>query len=121
MGLALAVLLARLLRLDHAFWVVLSTLSVLRCNAFATGRSTLEALVGTAVGFAIGALVTIVVGATSPVLWAALPVAVFLAAYAASAIGFVVGQAAFTVLIIILFNLVADILYGYLDPRIRYD
>jgi uncharacterized membrane protein YccC len=108
-GLALAVLLARLLRLEHGFWVVLSTLSVLRSNAFGTGRSTMEALVGTAVGFAIGALITIVVGATSPVLWAALPVAVFLAAYAARAIGFVVGQAAFTVLIIILFNLIAPV------------
>ena len=26
-----------------------------------------------------------------------------------------------TSVIIIVFNLVADILYGYLDPRIRYD
>ena len=33
LGLALAVLLARLLQLDHAFWVVLGTLSVLRSNA----------------------------------------------------------------------------------------
>jgi peptide/nickel transport system permease protein len=28
---------------------------------------------------------------------------------------------AVTATIIILFNLVADILYGFLDPRIRYD
>src|SRR5207248_7068469 len=86
LGLALAVLLARLLRLDHAFWVVLGTLSVLRSNALATGRTTLEALVGTVIGFAAGALFTVLVGATSPVLWAALPVAVFLATYASSAI-----------------------------------
>ena len=26
-----------------------------------------------------------------------------------------------TSVIIIVFNLIADILYGYLDPRIRYD
>jgi len=26
-----------------------------------------------------------------------------------------------TSVIIILFNLIADIIYGYLDPRIRYD
>ena len=26
-----------------------------------------------------------------------------------------------TATIIILFNLIADVLYGYLDPRIRYD
>jgi uncharacterized membrane protein YccC len=108
-GLALAVFLARLLRLDHAFWVVLGTLSVLRSNAFGTGRTTIEALVGTVIGFAVGALFAVVVGATSPVLWAALPAAVFLATYAASAIGFVVGQAAFTVLVIILFNLISPV------------
>ena len=108
-GLALAVLLARLLQLNHAFWVVLGTLSVLRSNAFGTGRTTLEALLGTVIGFAVGALFTVLVGATSPVLWAALPVAVFLATYAASAIGFVVGQAAFTVLVIILLNLISPV------------
>ena len=108
-GLALAVLLARLLRLDHAFWVVLGTLSVLRSNAFGTGRTTLQALVGTVIGFAVGALFTVLVGATSPILWAALPIAVFLATYAASVIGFVVGQAAFTVLVIILFNLISPV------------
>ena len=108
-GLALAVLLARLLRLDHAFWVVLGTLSVLRSNALATGRTTIQALTGTVAGFAVGALFTAIVGASSPVLWAALPVTVFLAAYATSAIGFVVGQAAFTVNLIILFNLISPV------------
>jgi hypothetical protein len=66
-------LLARLLRLDHDFWVVLGTLSVLRSNALATGRTTLEALAGTVAGFAVGALVTGVAGAPSVVLWVALP------------------------------------------------
>ncbi|MBV9282474.1 MAG: FUSC family protein [Chloroflexi bacterium] len=108
-GLALAVLLARLLRLDHAFWVVLGTLSVLRSNAFGTGRTTLEALAGTVIGFTAGALFTLLVGATSLVLWIALPAAVFLATYAASAISFIVGQAAFTLLVIILFNLISPV------------
>lgn len=108
-GLALAVLLARELQLQHAFWVVLGTLSVLRSNAFGTGRTTVEALVGTTIGFAVAALFTLVVGATSPLLWVALPVAVFLATYASSTISFLVGQAAFTVLVIILFNLIAPV------------
>lgn len=108
-GLGLAVLLAGLLRLDHAFWVVLGTLSVLRSNAFGTGRTTLEALVGTIIGFAAGSLFTVLAGATSPVLWIALPLAVFLATYAAGAISFVVGQAAFTVLVIVLFNLISPV------------
>ncbi len=108
-GLALAVLLARELQLQHAFWVVLGTLSVLRSNAFGTGRTTVEALVGTTIGFAVAALFTLVVGATSPLLWVALPIAVFLATYASSTISFLVGQAAFTVLVIILFNLIAPV------------
>lgn len=108
-GLALAVLLARAFGLSHAFWVVLGTLSVLKSNASGTGRTTVEALLGTVAGFAVGALFTVMVGATSGVLWAALPIAVFLATYAASAIGFVVSQAAFTVLVIILFNLISPV------------
>jgi uncharacterized membrane protein YccC len=118
-GLALAVLLARLLQLDHAFWVVLGTLSVLRSNAFGTGRTTLDALQGTVIGFAAGSLFTIVVGSTSLILWISLPIAVFLATYAASAIGFVVGQAAFTVLVIILFNLISPV--GWQVGLVRFE
>src|SRR5437879_12931824 len=42
-------------------------------------------------------------------LWVAAPVAVFLAAYAPSAVSFVAGQAAFTVLLLILFNLLTPV------------
>jgi uncharacterized membrane protein YccC len=106
-GLALTVLLTRLLGLELAFWAVLGTLSVLRSNALATGRTTLEALAGTLAGFALGAAFVVLVGSRPPALWIALPVAVFLAAYTPTAVSFVVGQAAFTVLVIVLFNLIA--------------
>jgi uncharacterized membrane protein YccC len=109
LGLALAVLIAEIFQLNHAFWVVLGTLSALRSSALATGRTTLQALVGTLVGFAIGALFLVVVGTGTTVLWVILPVAVFLAAYAASAIGFVAGQAAFTIVVLILFNLITPV------------
>ena len=109
LGLALAVLIAKLFQLNHAFWVVLGTLSALRSSALATGRTTLQALVGTLVGFAIGALFLVVVGTGTTVLWVILPVAVLLAAYAASAIGFVAGQAAFTIVVLILFNLITPV------------
>lgn len=109
LGLALAVLIAELFQLNHAFWVVLGTMSALRSNALATGRTTVQALVGTLIGFAIGALFLLVVGTGTTVLWVILPFAVFLAAYAASAIGFVAGQAAFTVVILILFNLLTPV------------
>jgi uncharacterized membrane protein YccC len=109
MGLALAVLLARLLRLDHAFWVVLGTASVLRTNALATGRTTLLALLGTLLGFAVGAAFTSVAGNNTVLLWIALPIVAFLAGYASTAVGFLVGQAAFTINVLILFNLITPV------------
>jgi uncharacterized membrane protein YccC len=106
-GLAVSVLLARTLGLGHAFWVVLGTLSVLRSNALGTGRTTIQALVGTAIGFVVGGLVASVAARDSLLTWIALPIALFLASYAASAIGFVAGQAAFTVTVMLIFNLIA--------------
>src|SRR5205085_10656657 len=85
LGLALAVLLARLLQLDHAFWVVLGTASVLRTNALATGRTTLQALLGTLLGFAVGAAFTSVAVNNTVLLWIALPIVAFLAGYATTA------------------------------------
>ncbi|HEX4213466.1 MAG TPA: FUSC family protein [Candidatus Dormibacteraeota bacterium] len=106
-GLALAVLLARTLNLEHGFWVVLGTVSVLRTTAVATGRTVLQALGGTVLGFAIASAVIVTVGRDEAVLWALLPVCIFLAAYVSSAVGFVAGQAAFTVNVIVIFNLIA--------------
>jgi uncharacterized membrane protein YccC len=106
-GLAISVLLARTLGLGHAFWVVLGTLSVLRSNALATGRTTVQALAGSVIGFAAGGLFAGLAGNDPALMWVAMPIAIFLASYAASAIGFVAGQAAFTVMVIILFNLIS--------------
>ena len=108
-GLGISVLLARTLGLGHAFWVVLGTLSVLRSNAFATGRTTLQALAGSVIGFAAGGLFASLAGNDPALMWAAMPIAIFLASYAASAIGFVAGQAAFTVTVIIIFNLISPV------------
>jgi uncharacterized membrane protein YccC len=87
-GLALAVYIAQRTGLQHAFWVVLGTLSVLRSNALGTGWSILSALAGTAVGLVVGALLVIGIGTHQAVLWAVLPVAILLAAYAPRAIRF---------------------------------
>jgi uncharacterized membrane protein YccC len=108
-GLAISVLLARTLGLNHAFWVVLGTLSVLRSNALATGRTTLQALAGSIIGFAAGGLFAALAGDDPVVMWVAMPIVLFFASYAASAIGFVAGQAAFTVMVIIIFNLISPV------------
>jgi uncharacterized membrane protein YccC len=108
-GLAIAVYIAQRTGLQHGFWVVLGTLSVLRSSALGTGWSILSALAGTAVGIVIGALLVIVIGTHEGVLWGVLPVAVLLAAYAPRAISFAAGQGGFTVVLFILFNLIQPV------------
>ena len=105
-GLAIAVYIAQRTGLQHAFWVVLGTLSVLRSNALGTGWSILSALAGTAIGILVGAALVIAIGTHEVVLWAVLPLAVLLAAYAPRAISFAAGQAGFTVVLFVLFNLI---------------
>src|SRR5205085_11943774 len=95
--------------LQHDFWIVLGMLSVLRSNALGTGSSILSALAGTAVGILIGALLVLGIGTHEAVLWGVLPVAVLLAAYAPRAISFAAGQAGFTVVLFVLFNIIQPV------------
>jgi uncharacterized membrane protein YccC len=104
-ALAAAVAVADLLDVQHGFWVVLGTLSVLRTNAAATGATVLRALAGTVIGFAVGAALVLAIGSTPTALWVALPIAVLVAAYAPGTAPFAVGQAAFTITVIVLYNL----------------
>ena len=108
-ALALAVAVADVGSVQHGFWVVLGTLSVLRTNAASTGATALRALAGTAIGFLVGGALLLIIGAGSGALWAVLPIAVFVAAYAPGTAPFAVGQAAFTVTVAVLFNLLAPV------------
>jgi uncharacterized membrane protein YccC len=105
-GLGLAVLVANLSGVQHSFWVVLGTLSVLRSNALNTGQNVLRGLLGTIVGFVVGALLLQLIGTNSSVLWFLLPVAILFAGIAPAAISFAAGQAAFTLTLVILFNII---------------
>jgi uncharacterized membrane protein YccC len=108
-ALAAAVLVADLSGVQHGFWVVLGTLSVLRTNAVSTESTALRALAGTVIGFAVGALLLLGIGTSTPALWAALPIAIAVAAYAPGTLPFTFGQAAFTVVIVVLFNLLVPV------------
>jgi uncharacterized membrane protein YccC len=108
-ALAAAVAVADLSSVQHGFWVVLGTLSVLRTNAASTGSTALRALGGAALGFVIGGALLLAIGTDSTALWVALPVAVFVAAYTPGTAPFAIGQAAFTVTIAVLFNLLAPV------------
>jgi uncharacterized membrane protein YccC len=105
-ALGLAVLLADLTGVEHSFWVVLGTLSVLRSNALSTGQNVVRGVIGTAVGVAIGGVLLAVVGTGSVALWIVLPIAIFVAGVAPTVISFAAGQAAFTLVLVLLFNII---------------
>lgn len=105
LALAAALAVADLSGVQHGFWVVLGTLSVLRTSAASTGSTAWRALAGTAVGFVIGGALLVGIGTSEAALWAALPLAVLVAAYSPGTTPFLVGQAAFTITVVVLFNL----------------
>jgi uncharacterized membrane protein YccC len=105
-GLALAVAVIEVTNVSHGFWVVLGTMSVLRSNALGTGATALRAVGGTALGFVVGSALMIGIADHTVLLWVLLPVAVLISGMAPSMISFVAGQAAFTLLVIILFNII---------------
>ena len=105
-ALGIAVLVARLTGVQHSFWVVLGTLSVLRSNALSTGQDALRALAGTVVGLVVGAGLLAAIGTSPVALWIVLPVAVLVQGVVPVTISFAAGQAAFTLTLVILFNLI---------------
>jgi Fusaric acid resistance protein-like len=106
-GLGIAVYVADRTGAQHAFWVALGTLSVLRSNALSTGQSALRAMLGTVAGFIVGAAMLALIGTDTTLLWFLLPLAIFLTAVTPAAISFVAGQASFTLMVVFLFNILA--------------
>ncbi len=104
-GLAIAVLIADVTGIDHGFWVVLGAMSVLRTSALNTGATAARALLGTFLGFLVGAALLVLVGTTAWHLWLLLPVLLLVAGFAPTAVSFTAGQAAFTGTVVVLFNL----------------
>jgi uncharacterized membrane protein YccC len=104
-AIAAAVAVAKVSGVEHAFWVVLGTFSVLRTSATATGATALRALVGTVIGFVVGAALVVAIGTNPTTLWIIFPLAVLVTAYAPGTAPFAVGQAAFTIFLVVLFNL----------------
>ncbi|MFK0150650.1 FUSC family protein [Streptomyces sp. NPDC090493] len=107
-GLGIAVFLAGVTGVGHSFWVLLGTMSVLRSNALSTGQNAVRAVLGTVAGSVIGAVLLRLIGHHGTALWFVLPVAVLCAGIAPAAISFAAGQAAFTVTLVVLFNIGHD-------------
>lgn len=105
-GLALAVAVTHVFPVEHGFWVVLGALSVLRSSALTTGTRVWRAVFGTAIGFLLGAVLISLVGVDPVVLWVLMPVVVFGSAYVPEIASFTAAQAAFTMMVLISFNLI---------------
>jgi uncharacterized membrane protein YgaE (UPF0421/DUF939 family) len=105
LGLAMAVAVTHVFPLQNDFWVVLGALSVLRSSALTTGSRVWRAVAGTTIGFLLGVVVIEVVGVNPVVMWALLPVVAFGSAFVPEVASFAAGQAAFTMMVLIIFNL----------------
>ena len=105
-ALAVAVFVATQLGVQHSFWVVLGVLSVLRSTALNTGQSAVRGLLGTVVGFVVGGAILLGIGTNTVVLWVLLPFVLLAAGFAPAAISFLVGQAAFTLVVVMLLNII---------------
>ena len=107
-GLGIAVYLAGVTGVGHSFWVLLGTLSVLRSNALSTGQNAVRAVLGTVAGSVVGAVLLHLIGHHGTALWFVLPAAILVAGIAPAAVSFAAGQAAFTVTLVVLFNIGHD-------------
>ena len=106
LGLASAVAVTHLFPVEHGFWVVLGAMSVLRSSALTTGTRVLRAVAGTGIGFVLGVVVIEVVGVQPAVMWLLLPLVAFGSAWVPEVASFIAGQAAFTMMVLIIFNLI---------------
>jgi len=102
-AMGLAILVARLLGLHHAFWVVLGVAPALSMRNIPATCTFWHQQAGTLLGFLVGAMVVASVGAHQVWYWIALPCVVFVSAYLSSAVGFTAGQAGFTAFAVVLF------------------
>jgi hypothetical protein len=106
LGLALAVAVTHVFPVQHGFWVVLGAMSVLRSSALTTGTRVVRAVVGTTIGFLLGVVFIELMGFEPVVMWATLPLVAFGSAYVPEVASFVAGQAMFTMMVLIIFNVI---------------
>ncbi|MGH7289818.1 MAG: FUSC family protein, partial [Myxococcota bacterium] len=106
LGLALAVAVTHAFPVQHGFWVVLGAMSVLRSSALTTGTRVVRAVVGTTIGFLLGVVFIELMGFEPIVMWATLPLVAFGSAYVPEVASFVAGQAMFTMMVLIIFNVI---------------
>ena len=104
-ALSLASLVVEVLGLDHGFWVLLGVIATLRLDGLATLKTSLLAVAGTFVGALIGYALLYVEIDRPVLMWGALVIASFLAVYTQATAAYAVGQACFSLFVIVAFSL----------------
>lgn len=105
-AMSLAVVVARLVGIEHGFWITLAALLVIHSSAASTSATALQAIAGALVGFVFGAIILSIFGNNITALWVLLFCCVFFAGYTPGVVNFVVGQISFTGMVVVLFTLI---------------
>jgi len=111
-------LLAGVLDLQHGFWVLLASLTLLRSRATDTRFTLRPAAVGTVTGAAAAAVLLLAVGNNQEVYAALLPPVLVIALAASSVAGLGWGQALFTLSITLVFSQVAPASVTLAETRV---
>jgi uncharacterized membrane protein YccC len=106
-GLALAVAVTHLHLVEHGFWVVVGTMLVLNSSALSTRTKVVQAVVGTALGIVLGALLVAAVGVQPVMLWLLVPITVFGSTYLPRFVSFTAAQAMGALGLLVILNLTA--------------
>ena len=118
LGLAAARLAADLLDLNHGFWVLLATLSLMRTSAIASGLALIPAFLGTLGGALVAAGVLAVIGDDTLVYAVVLPIAMVLTFAAGPLLGPAAAQFGFTIVVAVLFAQLAPTTWKLAEVRL---
>jgi hypothetical protein len=118
LGLAAARLVAGLLDLSHGFWVLLATLTLMRTSVAATRAALVPAFAGTVIGGLAMAVVLGLAGGDSQFYEIAFPFFLIFGLIAGPVAGPLVGQAAFTLMVAVLFAQMAPVTWRLAEVRI---
>ena len=117
-GLAAARLVAGVLDLSHGFWMLLATLTLMRTSVATTRAAVVPAFLGTVAGGLVAGSVLALAGGNSVVYEVALPFVMLIALIAGPLLGLAVGQAAFTLLVAMLFAQMAPVSWRLAEVRV---
>jgi len=118
LGLAAARLAADLLDLNHGFWVLLATLSLMRTSAIASGLALIPAFLGTLGGALVAAGVLAVIGDDTLVYAVVLPIAMVITFAAGPLLGPAAAQFGFTIVVAVLFAQLAPTTWKLAEVRL---